>query len=412
MNSMLATAQQSIRHAAQSLKLSKSDIEEFLTPDHIHTADLSIMMDDGHTKTFKAFRVQHNNQRGPYKGGIRFHPAVDMHEVQALATLMTMKCAIADLPLGGGKGGVGVDPKSLSPAELERISRAWVHAFVDHIGPEKDVPAPDVNTGAKEMEWMTDEFVKISADLVHTPTQKRATFTGKPVEKGGSLGRTEATGQGGVYVLEALLHRLGKNPAETTIAIQGIGNVGYYFAKLAQELGCKIVAISDSKGGVYAPAGLPLISHVLGHKQKSGHLDGLPGTTHLSNEHLLELAVDILVPSALENAITEKNAPKVKAEAVIEMANGPLTSGAYDILTARGATIVPDILANAGGVTASYLEWYQNMHEEVWTLKQVDTKLKELIGKAFDAVWERSQKEHLTLRDAAFIIALERVRGK
>lgn len=201
MNSMLATAQQSIRHAAQSLNLSKSDIEKFLTPDHIHTADLSIMMDDGHTKTFKAFRVQHNNQRGPYKGGIRFHPAVDMHEVQALATLMTMKCAIADLPLGGGKGGVEVDPKSLSPAELERISRAWVHAFVDHIGPEKDVPAPDVNTGAKEMEWMTDEFVKISADLVHTPTQKRATFTGKPVEKGGSLGRTEATGQGGVYVL-------------------------------------------------------------------------------------------------------------------------------------------------------------------------------------------------------------------
>jgi glutamate dehydrogenase/leucine dehydrogenase len=409
MNSMLATAQTSISDAARRIGWTPEQIKDFLKPKHSHHFDLTITMDDGHEKTFKAYRIQHNNKRGPFKGGIRYHHQVDEHEVQALATLMTIKCAIADLPLGGGKGGIIVDPKKLSITELERLSRAWARAFAPHIGPEIDVPAPDVNTGGQTMSWMVDEFIKVSRDLIHTPMQKYATFTGKPLDLHGSAGRTEATGQGGVYVLEDLLKKMGKKPEETTIAVQGIGNVGYYFALLAQKLGCKVVAISDSKGGIYAAEGLKSIEHILKHKHTTGGLEGVTGTKRIANEHLLELDVDILVPAALENAITVHNAPKVKAKAVIEMANGPVSSEAENILTKKGAVVVPDVLANAGGVAVSYLEWYQNMHEEKWALDDVNTRLKKYMFDAFDAVWKYHLKHKVSLREATFEIALKRV---
>lgn len=408
---MLATTQTSISNAARRIGWTAEQIKDFLKPTQSHYYDLTITMDDGHEKKFKAYRIQHNNKRGPYKGGIRFHQQVDEHEVQALATLMTIKCAIANLPLGGSKGGIVVDPKKLSLTELEKLSRAWARAFAPHIGPEIDVPAPDVNTSGQTMSWMVDEFIKVSQDLIHTPIQKHAAFTGKPINLHGSPGRIEATGQGGVYVLEALLAKIGKKPADTTVAVQGIGNVGYHFALHAQKLGCKVVAISDSKGGIYAADGLKSVEHALKHKHASGKLEGVPGTRHIANEHLLELAVDILVPAALENAITVHNAPKVKAKAVIEMANGPVSSEAEGMLTKKGIIVIPDVVANAGGVTVSYLEWYQNMHEETWALEQVNVKLKKYMSDAFDAVWKYHLKHSVSLREATFEIALKRVDG-
>ncbi|MEI7653271.1 MAG: Glu/Leu/Phe/Val dehydrogenase [bacterium] len=412
MNTMLATAQRSITVAAQRAGWTPEQIKAFLKPDHMHHFDLTIKMDDGHEQTFQAYRIQHNNKKGPYKGGIRYHHQVDEHEVQALATLMTIKCAVTDLPLGGGKGGIVVDPKKLSVIELEKLSRAWARAFAPFIGPEVDVPAPDVNTGGQTMAWMVDEYIKVAKDLIHTPAQKRATFTGKPIEFGGSLGRTEATGQGGVYVLEALLKKMKKKPADTTVAVQGFGNVGYYFALIAQQLGCKVVAVSDSHGGVYVAEGLPSVAHLMKHKHAHGSLKDMKGTKNIGNEHLLELDVDILVPSALENAITVHNGPKVRAKAIIEMANGPVSSEAEAILSKRGAIVIPDVLANAGGVTVSYLEWYQNMNDETWTLDQVNEKLKAMMVKSFEEIWKYAQKTKISMREATFVIALKRIGAK
>lgn len=429
---MLESAQGIIKKTAKNLRLDSKTISRLLKPKHIHKFTLKVKMDDGKTKSFKAWRVQHNNALGPYKGGIRFHPDSSQEEVQALATLMTIKCAVAGIPFGGGKGAVAVDPKKLTEVEIERLSRAYAAAVAPYIGSKVDVPAPDVNTNPKIMSWMVDEFIKTNSNKFQPiPTNfnyLRATFTGKPVENGGSLGRTEATGRGGVIVLKALLEKARDQIFESalppkrgypnlTIAVQGFGNVGYYFAKLAEKEEFRIVAVSDSKGGVYVPSGLN-VETTLKCKKEKGYLAGCycKGSVcdvrygrPISNDELLELPVDILVPAALENVINSKNMKKIKARIIVEMANGPITEEAYEYLSKKGIIIVPDVLANSGGVTVSYLEWYQNMHNEKWSETKVNKKLKELMEKAFIAIWQRSVTKKIPLKQAAFEEAIEKL---
>ena len=399
--------------------------------DRVIVKDLKVKMDNGSKKTFKAYRAQHNNARGPYKGGIRFHPQVSEDEVKALSMWMTWKCSVVGLPYGGSKGGVTVDPKKLSEGELEKLSRAYVRAMAPYFGPQKDVPAPDVNTNAQVMSWMIDEYIKVRSKESGVRSQDqdklRATFTGKPVEEGGSLGRTEATGMGGFYVLEQLAKKLGLKPEETTVAVQGFGNVGYWFAYLAQRAGFKVIAASDSKGGVWVPEGLNP-EKTLECKREKGEIAGcycvgsvcdLKKGRPISNEKLLELDVDILVPAALEGVITKKNAGKIKAKAIIEMANGPVTPEADKILAKKGIVSVPDILANAGGVTVSYFEWEQNLKGEKWSKKKVFGELKKVMGKAFESVWQRYDdppslklrrgEAKVDMRMAAYTLAVERV---
>ena len=441
---MLESAQAIVIRTAKSLNLAKETVERLLEPDVIHELNFSVGK-----KIYKGFRIQHNKNLGPYKGGIRFHSNVSREEVQALATLMTIKCAVAGLPYGGGKGGVVVDPKSLTETELELLSRSYIRAIARFIGPDFDVPAPDVNTNPKIMAWMVNEFIKFKVQSEKLKVNRkilnhlRATFTGKPVDKGGTLGRTEATGRGGVIVLKSLLKKLtsqsevipnlfrdllSKNQMlnqvqhdkQLTIALQGYGNVGYYFAKFADEEGLKVVAVSDSKGGVYVEDGLsPEVT--LNCKKEKGTVAGCYckgsvcdirfGKT-ISNEALLELPVDILIPAALENSINRKNMKKITAKIIIEMANGPVTEEAYEYLTKKGVIIVPDVLANSGGVTVSYLEWYQNMHGQKWSEQKVNNRLKVMMEKAFNTVWNKAisnQSKALDLKQAAFKVAIERI---
>ena len=429
---MLQTAQNLIRQVGKTLNLAEKDIEKLITPEHIHEAKLKIALDNGTEKSFQAYRVQHNSNLGPYKGGIRFHPQVSLPEVQALATLMSIKCSVAGIPLGGGKGGIIVDPKTLSESELERLSRAYVREFVDFIGEEKDIPAPDVNTNGQIMSWMVDEYITIKSK-VHKVVKSevaaeqlskwRGTFTGKPIEIGGSLGRTEATGRGGVIALKALLSKLSStfhaSSSKPTIAVQGFGNVGYYFAELASKEGFDIVAVSDSKGGIVyenmEPLDIPLVMNC---KKEKGTLSGcycaggvcdLKGGRPVSNEELLELPVDILVPAALENVIHKGNMTKIQAKIIVEMANGPVTEEAHDYLVERGVIIIPDVFANSGGVTVSYLEWKQNMDNQKWTEEKVNTQLLELMTKAFESIWSKYEKNKGSLKDAAFQVAIERM---
>jgi glutamate dehydrogenase len=377
-------------------------------PQRILHADIPIHMDDGKTKIFVGYRVQYNNARGPYKGGIRFHPQVSMDEVKALAFWMSMKCAVVDLPLGGAKGGIVVDPKTLSEAELEQLSRGYVRAIVQHIGPDKDIPAPDVNTNATIMGWMLDEFIKMAEArrTVSASERKRlrGAFTGKRISDGGSEGREEATGRGGLFALQAILAKLGTTDP-LTAAVQGFGNVGSNIAKFLHEIGIKVVAVSDSKSALYKEAGF-VPTELLEHKKKMGVLEG--GEV-ISNEQLLTLPVDILVPSALENVLTAENASNVKAKVILEMANGPTTPEADDILHKKGVVVIPDILANAGGVTVSCFEWEQNIKDAHWTPEEIDAKLKDKMNTATSIVWEAAKKHGTDLRTAAFIVALERI---
>jgi len=443
---MLQTAQNLIRQTGKTLNLSNSDIEKLVTPEHIHKAMLEIELDNGTKKSFQAYRVQHSSKLGPYKGGIRFHPQVSLPEVQALATLMSIKCSVAGIPLGGGKGGIIIDPKTLSITELERLSRAYVRAFYDFIGEEKDIPAPDVNTNGQIMSWMVDEYIKLRTKNLElrtsdvTPEQLskwRGSFTGKPIEIGGSLGRTEATGRGGVIALKALLSKLptslklpsfaygfgraqrGAGSSKPTIAVQGFGNVGYYFAEIASKEGFDIVAVSDSKGGIVyknmEPLDIPLVMNC---KKEKGALSGcycvggvcdLRGGRAVSNEDLLELPVDILVPAALENVIHRGNMTKIRAKIIVEMANGPVTEEAQDYLVEKGVIIIPDVLANSGGVMVSYFEWFQNLHNEVWSEEKVNKKLLELMTATFAPIWERHYRTKTPLKNAAFEVAIERM---
>jgi len=401
---MLESAQALIIKTAEKIQLDHEMIKRLIEPEFAHEFALTITMDNGNKKVFKGWRIQHNSALGPYKGGIRFHKDTVREEVQALGTLMSIKCAVAGLPYGGGKGGIMVDPKTLSKAELERLSRAFIGRIAHVIGENIDIPAPDVNTTPEIMSWMLDEYQKVIG------RKSPATFTGKPVSMGGSLGRTEATGRGGLFVLLSLLTKLKKKAKGTTVAVQGFGNVGYYFARLATEAGFKVVAISDSRSGVYDKNGVDL-DRALKNKKEKGTVSY--GKT-ISNEELLELDVDVLVPAALENMVNDKNMAKIKAGIIVEMANGPLTADAYEYLSKKGKIIVPDVLANSGGVTVSYLEWVQGKAGYFWSEKEVNDKLKIMMEKAFEAIWKKSNppaggEKKMPLKQAAFEVALERI---
>ncbi len=373
-------------------------------PDHDIRVSIPVTMDDGSLKTFEGYRVEHNNALGPYKGGIRYHPLTEINEVKALAFWMTLKCAVVGIPMGGGKGGITVDPKDLSKGELERLSRGWVRALSDVLGPYKDVPAPDVNTTPEIMSWMADEYSKITGD------KTGAAFTGKPIDKGGSEGRGAATGLGGFYVFESLRAEVGL-PQKCNVVIQGFGNVGSHAAKIFHEHGHTIIAVSDSKNAIYNENGLDLKA-VETHKKNTGGLKDYPGGRSITNKELLELPCDLLVPAAFENVITETNADKIKAKAILELANGPLTPEADEILFKKNISVVPDILANSGGVTVSYFEWEQNLKNEHWSEKEVFAKLKQIMGEASKEVLKKSKESKTTLRMGAFILALERIQKK
>jgi glutamate dehydrogenase/leucine dehydrogenase len=383
-------------NAANKYAKIPSDVfKKICVPEHVHQFTVS-----ANGKKYAGYRVQHNSARGPYKGGIRYHSLVDINEVKALATWMSLKCAVVDIPYGGGKGGVACDPKKLSEKDLEAVSRSWAKAMAQHIGAWKDVPAPDVNTDSQIMAWILDEYEHITGR--HEP----AAITGKPIELGGSLGRDKATSQGGWFVLREALkaNKLKKG----TIAIQGVGNVGGWLAEILHKEGFRIVALSDSRGGIHNPKGID-VHKALMHKQSKGALQGLAGTKPVSNEALLELPVDILSPAALENVITKDNAKNIKAKLVLEMANGPTTPEADAILNKKGILVIPDILANAGGVTVSYFEWAQNLSGYSWDLDEVDQKLERQMTRAFTAVHETAQKHRISYRAAANVVALERI---
>ena len=361
-----------------------------------------VLMDSGEIEVFTGYRVQYNITLGPAKGGIRYHPAVNLDEVTALAAWMTWKCAVAHIPFGGGKGGVICDPTRMSRRELEALTRRYIAEIIDAIGPDKDVPAPDVNTNDQVMAWVMDTY---SMHVGHTET---AVVTGKPVELGGSLGRREATGRGVMICTRESAKHLGFDIKGATVAVQGFGNVGSISAELIAAQGAKVVAVSDWKGGVYNDKGLDLVGlsdHVRLHKTVAG----FAGATALTNEELFTLDVDVLVPAALENQITMENAPGIRARIIVEGANGPTTPDAHRHLHERGVFVVPDILANSGGVTTSYFEWVQDRHGYFWTEKEVNERLEAKMREAFDAVLQMSLRHKVDLRTAAYIVAINRV---
>ena len=359
-------------------------------------------MDDGTVRVFKGIRSQHNDAIGPYKGGVRYHPDVTVDEVKALSMWMTFKCGVVGLPYGGGKGGVICNPKELSQGELQRISRAYIEAIAPIIGPDKDIPAPDVYTNAQVMAWMMDAYSRLQG------SNQFGVVTGKPIVVGGSLGREKATAQGCVFVIIKAAEKLGLDLKGAAVAIQGYGNVGSQAAFLLNQLGCKIVALSDSRGGIYNPDGIDL-DKVSEHKSSTGSCVNLPGSRSITNAELLELPVDILIPAALENQITADNAARVKAKVVAEAANGPTTPEASRILYANGITVIPDILANAGGVTVSYFEWVQNLMHYYWSEEEVFEKLRTNMYNAFDNVYAASQQHQVDLRTGAYIVAISRI---
>ncbi len=400
-----------LRQIAEEAGVNADIVEALSHPEALIKAALPVRMDDGSMRYFRGYRCRYNSILGPTKGGLRFHPQVTIDEVQALALWMSIKCALVGLPFGGAKGGVEVDPKTLSPMELERLSRAYVRAMADFIGPKVDIPAPDVYTNERIMGWMLDEYEAIKR--IRAPS----VITGKPVSLGGSLGRDAATGRGAFLCVQELAGREGWVPSEKTVAIQGFGNAGYHAARLLQEAGYRIVALSDSKGGIYCESGFDVES-IWHHKRTERAMSGvycehaiceLVEHKPIDNETLLKLDVDILIPAALEGVITVKNAKKIRAAYIVEIANGPILSAAEPILEERGVQIVPDVLANAGGVTVSYFEWVQNRSGYTWTLDEVNQRLEEVISKAFNEVWTIARTEHRTLRSAAYIHALRRI---
>ena len=411
MGDFFSETQKQFIRIAKVLGLKEEIIEELKDPQKVIKFDIPVEMDNGETKTFKGFRSQHNDILGPYKGGLRFHQDVSEDEVKALSMLMTWKCSLVDLPFGGGKGGVEVDPFQLTESELEKLSRGYVKGVFPNIGYDKDIPAPDVNTNPQIMGWMIDEYSKISGE------SNPGVFTGKPKELGGLAGRKEATGFGGVVVLEKLKEMVGLSPSETTIAIQGFGNVGYNFAHFAHKKGYKIVAVSEAEGGIWIKEGLNP-EQTLKCKETKGKISGCycKGSVcdvtfgkEISNEELLEMDVDVLVPAAVEDVITEDNASRIKAKYIIEMANNPITPEAEEILEKEGKIIVPDILANSGGVIASYFEWLQAAEENPWQKEDVFDKLSCKLSDSFAKVWKLSKEKNTCLKDAAYLLAVVRV---
>ena len=383
---------------ADMLKLLPMERALLEYPQRVISVSMPVRMDDGSTRIFSGARVQYNDALGPTKGGIRYHHHVDEAEVQELAFLMMIKCALAGLPYGGAKGGITVNPKELSKKELERLTRAFVRALGTTVGPQSDIPAPDVNTDAEVMGWFADEYGKM------TGKYQPAVVTGKPLKKGGSKGRDVATGLGGVYIVERFVATRGWNPAETSVAIQGFGNVGGHIAHLLHERGYRIVAVSNSKGGVHNKNGFSRGELVVAQKNKI-----LPKGDAVTNEELLELPVDILIPAALSEQITKANAERVQAKVVLEMANAPTTVEADAILHARGTLVIPDILANAGGVIVSYFEWVQNLKKQSWSEKKVAEQLQKKMHEAYTAVTQETKKRGSDMRTAAYVLAIDRV---
>jgi glutamate dehydrogenase (NAD(P)+) len=396
-------AQAQLDEAANILQLDPAVHAYLREPVRELHVTLSIRMDDGSSRVFKGFRVQYNDSRGPTKGGIRFHPEETIDTVKALAAWMTWKCAVVDIPLGGGKGGVICNPKELSTSELERLSRAYIRQVGRIIGPEMDIPAPDVYTTPQIMAWMADEYSMLKGQ------NQFGVITGKPLPLGGSKGREDATARGGLYCVREAAKALGFDTKGATMAIQGFGNAGQFAAQLGpQLLGTVTVAVSDSQGGIYNPAGLDA-AEVIAYKKQCGTVVGYPKAQPISNAELLELKVDILVPSALENVITAENAPRIKARVIAELANGPTTPEADKILYENGIYVIPDFLCNSGGVTVSYFEMVQNAYGRYWSEKTVHERLNEKITSAFHAVHERAQDLHVHNRLAAYCVAVSRV---
>lgn len=414
-----ANATKQLENAAKLLNLDDNVLEILKNPKRILEVSIPVKMDSGKIRVFKGYRAQYNDALGPFKGGIRFHPKVNLSEIKALSAWMTWKCAVVGLPFGGGKGGVIVDPSKLSNEEIEKLSRGYIQAVRDFIGPEKDILAPDVYTNPQIMAWMMDEFSKIKG--YNAP----GVITGKPLEVGGAKGRKFSTSQGGVYALEKAVEKMKLDPKKITIAIQGFGNVGSFMAEILYALGYNIVAVSDSKGGIISSEKLKTKNEKLEHngeklkgldikeiikfKKNTKSVVGFPGTRTITNEQLLKLDVDVLIPAALENVITEKNAGQIKAKLIIELANGPVTPEADIKLEKRGVVVIPDILANAGGVIVSYFEWVQNLQNYYWDENENIGKLKKIMENSFDEIWGKKEKLGISARLAAYAVAVERV---
>jgi glutamate dehydrogenase/leucine dehydrogenase len=386
---------------AERLGLELSLREALSTPAREVTVQVRVPMDFGGFKVFRGFRVQHNNARGPFKGGIRFHPVVNLDEIMSFAMLMTWKTALMNIPFGGAKGGVQVDPKILSEAELERLSRGYMRAIADFVGPQVDVPAPDVNTTPQIMAWMADEYSRRFGP-------EPAVITGKPVVVGGSLGRDAATGRGAAICLDRIVEARGWRRDQTKVAIEGYGNAGSWLAILLEELGYPVVAVSDSKGAVVSTTGLPARA-VLEHKQDSGSVVGFEGAETVNGEDLLGIDCNVLVLAALEESVTDQNAGEIRASLVVETANYPVTPDGESVLVDRGITVVPDILASGGGVSVSYLEWVQDLQRQQWPEERVNSDLTQIMRGATEQVLARADLESSSLREAAYLIAVDRV---
>ena len=387
--------------AANKLKLSKQFRDWLKIPFREIKVHLPVIMDDGSLKIFEGYRVQHNNARGPHKGGIRYHPDVSIDHVRGLASWMTWKTALLNLPLGGAKGGVVCDAKRMSKGELERLTRKYTQAISADIGPYQDVPAPDVNTDENVMAWMMDEYSKING---YSP----AVVTGKPVDLGGSPGRLDATGRGVSIIAEQWAEQCGCELSTTTAAVQGFGNVGYYAAHHLSKLGCRVIAVSDTGAAVFKKDGLDLKS-LYQYKQETGSVSGYPGVTSMDKEEIFEVQCDFIIPAALENAIKKDSAAKIQARAIFEAANGPTCPLVEPELAKKGIEIVPDILTNSGGVVVSYFEWVQNQQQFSWTAEQVDLELKRKMRNAYQRVADKAKEEKVSMRIAAYMLAIEKV---
>jgi len=397
-----ALAQAQLRRVGETFGVDQNLISVLSECKKSVEVSVPVAMDDGTTRVFEGFRVVHNVTRGPAKGGIRYHPGVTRDEVKALAMWMTWKCALMGLPFGGAKGAVVCDPKLLTPDELERLTRRYTTEIINEIGPEKDIPAPDVGTNSQVMAWIFDTY---SMNVGHSVL---GVVTGKPLAIGGSVGRDGATARGVLYCIRTALQKEGRRFPDTRLAIQGFGNVGRNLARLLSEEGARVIALSDTRGAVVNQYGID-VQAAIAHKSEHGALEGLPGTEEATNEELIELECDVLVPAALEQAITADNAPRVKAHMICEAANGATTPGGDEILEDRGVLVLPDVVANAGGVVVSYFEWVQGLQEYFWKEAEVNERLNEIMSRAFAETWELSESRGLSMRMAAYGLGVQRV---
>ncbi len=395
-------AQQQLHRVAETFGIDERLVNVLQECKKAVEVSIPTSLDDGSVRAFRGYRVTHNVSRGPSKGGIRYHPDVTLDEVKALAMWMTWKCSLMGLPFGGAKGGVSCDPKKMSRGELERMTRRFTSEIINEIGPEKDIPAPDVGTNASTMAWIFDTY---SMNKGHSVL---GVVTGKPLTIGGSLGREEATARGSLFCLESALEKQGRAMDGVTVAVQGFGNVGSFFAKFVSELGAKVVAISDSTGGAHNANGID-VAAAFAHKRSGGSLSELKSGDRITNEELVTIDCDVFAPCALEQVVTEENAPDVKAKVIVEGANGPLTPAADDILESNGVLILPDVLANAGGVVVSYFEWVQGLQEYFWKEDEVNARLNEIVRRAFDETWATYTDRKVSMRMAAYGLAVQRV---